>query len=147
MFYSGGRVGIYFGDFKDLSRDLPVLQPTILVCVPRILNRIYHRVSRWIDFNERFHCNQNFTLFPFYNCAQVISKVKGNWIKSRVLDVALKSKNPDMVFKYALLRVFSFYNPEYFPQWCHQKLHLGQVSLQNCQTIVGRKFEATYQWL
>lgn len=46
MFYSGGRVGIYFGDFKDLSRDLPVLQPTIMVCVPRILNRIYHRVSK-----------------------------------------------------------------------------------------------------
>ena len=44
MFYSGGRVGIYFGDFKDLSRDLPILQPTIMVCVPRILNRIYHRV-------------------------------------------------------------------------------------------------------
>lgn len=37
-------MGIYFGDFKDLSRDLPVLQPTIMVCVPRILNRIYHRV-------------------------------------------------------------------------------------------------------
>ena len=45
MFYSGGRVGIYFGDFKDLSRDLPILQPTIMVCVPRILNRLYHRVS------------------------------------------------------------------------------------------------------
>ncbi|XP_017492543.1 PREDICTED: long-chain-fatty-acid--CoA ligase 1-like [Rhagoletis zephyria] len=71
MFYSGGRVGIYFGDFKDLSRDLPVLQPTIMVCVPRILNRIYHRV---------------------------ITKVKGNWVKSRVLDVALKSKHPETVF-------------------------------------------------
>lgn len=49
MFYSGGRVGIYFGDFKDLSRDLPILQPTIMVCVPRILNRIYHRVSCFLD--------------------------------------------------------------------------------------------------
>lgn len=45
MFYCGGRVGIYFGDFKDLSRDLPILEPTIMVCVPRILNRIYHRVN------------------------------------------------------------------------------------------------------
>lgn len=72
MFYSGGRVGIYFGDFKDLSRDLPILEPTIMVCVPRILNRIYHRV---------------------------IGKLKGNWMKSRVLNVALKTKNSDTIFK------------------------------------------------
>ncbi|KAH9528423.1 hypothetical protein DERF_002372 [Dermatophagoides farinae] len=71
MFYSGGRVGIYFGDFKDLSRDLPILEPTIMVCVPRILNRIYHRV---------------------------IGKLKGNWMKSRVLNVALKTKNSDTIF-------------------------------------------------
>jgi len=45
MFYCGGRIGIYSGDFKDLSRDLPVLQPTVMMCVPRILNRIYNRVS------------------------------------------------------------------------------------------------------
>jgi long-subunit acyl-CoA synthetase (AMP-forming) len=45
MFYSGGRIGIYNGDFKDLSRDLPILQPTIMICVPRILNRIYNRVN------------------------------------------------------------------------------------------------------
>ncbi|CAG2161526.1 unnamed protein product [Oppiella nova] len=50
MFYSGGRIGIYSGDFKDLSRDLPV-----------------------------------------------ISKVRGNWVRSRVLDIALKSKQPDFL--------------------------------------------------
>ncbi|XP_054163346.1 long-chain-fatty-acid--CoA ligase 6-like [Oppia nitens] len=70
MFYSGGRIGVYSGDFKDLSRDLPVLMPTVMYCVPRILNRLYNRV---------------------------ISKVRGNWVRSRVLDFALKSKQPEIV--------------------------------------------------
>ncbi|CAG2109457.1 unnamed protein product [Medioppia subpectinata] len=70
MFYSGGRIGIYSGDFKDLSRELPILMPTIMYCVPRILNRLYNRV---------------------------ISKVRGNWVRSRMLDIALKSKQPEIL--------------------------------------------------
>ncbi|UXI20688.1 Actin-related protein 2/3 complex subunit 5 [Sarcoptes scabiei] len=42
-----------------------------MICVPRILNRIYH---------------------------QVIRKVKGSWVKSRVLNVAMKSKSPEIAF-------------------------------------------------
>lgn len=89
MFYCGGRVGIYFGNFKDLSRDLPVLQPTVMICVPRMLNRIYHRVR-----GEQFNL-YSLTLSPL----KVITKVKGNWVKSRVLNVALKSKQPENMFK------------------------------------------------
>lgn len=89
MFYCGGRVGIYFGNFKDLSRDLPVLQPTVMICVPRMLNRIYHRVR-----------GEQFNLYSLtLSALKVITKVKGNWVKSRVLNVALKSKQPENMFK------------------------------------------------
>lgn len=40
MFYiTGGKIGFYSGDPLKLREDFCVLKPTIMVCVPRILNR------------------------------------------------------------------------------------------------------------
>ena len=77
MFYSGGRIGIYSGDFKDLSRDLPVLQPTVMICVPRILNRLYNRVItlKTKNFN-RFLIKRNKYIKSFFNFDSLVGHIK-----------------------------------------------------------------------
>lgn len=46
MVYSAGaRVGFFQGDVRLLPDDMKTLQPTIFPVVPRLLNRIYDRVS------------------------------------------------------------------------------------------------------
>ncbi len=41
MLVAGGRVGNYCGDVKLILKDLALLKPTYLPCVPRLLNRFY----------------------------------------------------------------------------------------------------------
>lgn len=41
----GGRVGFFRGDIRLLPDDIKELRPTILPVVPRILNRLYDKVS------------------------------------------------------------------------------------------------------
>jgi len=41
----GGKIGFYQGDIKLLSEDLRDLKPTIFITVPRLLNRIYSKVT------------------------------------------------------------------------------------------------------
>lgn len=43
IYYSGAAVGFYSGNIRDLSSDLKALKPTIMVAVPRLLNRIYEK--------------------------------------------------------------------------------------------------------
>ncbi|RWS10257.1 long-chain-fatty-acid--CoA ligase 5-like protein, partial [Dinothrombium tinctorium] len=40
----GGRIGFYSGDLKELTSDMKILKPTVLIVVPRILNKIYNKV-------------------------------------------------------------------------------------------------------
>ncbi|RWS25397.1 long-chain-fatty-acid--CoA ligase 1-like isoform X3, partial [Leptotrombidium deliense] len=40
----GGRIGFFSGDLKEIVNDLKTLKPTVLVVVPRLLNRIYNKV-------------------------------------------------------------------------------------------------------
>ena len=45
MFMCGAQVGLYQGDVKTLVDDIQALKPTLFVSVPRLLNRVYDRVS------------------------------------------------------------------------------------------------------
>ena len=40
----GGRLGFFQGDIRNLSEDFRTLKPTVIPCVPRILNRMYDKV-------------------------------------------------------------------------------------------------------
>lgn len=46
IYGAGGRVGFFQGDIKLLPDDMKTLQPTIFPVVPRLLNRVYDKVSR-----------------------------------------------------------------------------------------------------
>lgn len=41
-----GKVGFYHGDMLKLKEDLAILKPTILLSVPRVLNRIYDGIQK-----------------------------------------------------------------------------------------------------
>lgn len=45
IFGAGARVGFFQGDIKLLPDDMKTLQPTIFPVVPRLLNRVYDKVS------------------------------------------------------------------------------------------------------
>ena len=45
MFCHGARVGFYQGDISLLMDDIKTLKPTFFPVVPRLLNRIYDKVS------------------------------------------------------------------------------------------------------
>lgn len=45
MLCHGAKIGFFQGDIRLLMDDLKVLQPTISPVVPRLLNRMFDRVS------------------------------------------------------------------------------------------------------
>lgn len=45
----GGKIGFYQGDIKILSEDMRDLKPTIFCTVPRLLNRVYAKVTANLD--------------------------------------------------------------------------------------------------
>lgn len=49
VYMMGGCVGFYSGDIKKLPEDMKALRPTIMPAVPRLLNRIYDKVSDYWD--------------------------------------------------------------------------------------------------
>jgi len=46
---SGFKIGYYLGDVRQLVDDLARLKPTLLPCVPRLLNRIYDNIKAQLD--------------------------------------------------------------------------------------------------
>jgi long-chain acyl-CoA synthetase len=44
--FNKGKIGFYHGDMLKLKEDLAILKPTILLSVPRILNRIYDGIKK-----------------------------------------------------------------------------------------------------
>ncbi len=48
----GGKIGFYQGDIKKLTDDMKELKPTIFCTVPRLLNRIYAKVSLNLFMNN-----------------------------------------------------------------------------------------------
>ena len=49
MYTCGAKVGFYGGNIKKLMEDVKELKPTVLIAVPRILYRVYDKVSIWIS--------------------------------------------------------------------------------------------------
>ena len=45
VYIAGGAVGFYGGDIKNLADDYKTLRPTITPSVPRLLNRVYDKVT------------------------------------------------------------------------------------------------------
>lgn len=45
MYMVGASVGFYSGDIKRLPEDMKALRPTVMPAVPRLLNRMYDKVS------------------------------------------------------------------------------------------------------
>ncbi|KAI0221629.1 Long-chain-fatty-acid--CoA ligase 5 [Lamellibrachia satsuma] len=45
LFSQGCQIGFYHGDLRALTDDLKELQPTIFATVPRLLNRVYDKVT------------------------------------------------------------------------------------------------------
>jgi len=51
---SGASIGFYSGDARKLvSEDVPALKPTIMAAVPRIYDRLYHRVMQMVEAKGR----------------------------------------------------------------------------------------------
>ena len=46
---TGGSIGFYRGDSLTIRNDILLLKPTILFCVPRILNKFYDLINATID--------------------------------------------------------------------------------------------------
>lgn len=44
VFYTGGCMGYYSGDIRDLNNDLKALKPTLMAAVPRLLNRLHDKI-------------------------------------------------------------------------------------------------------
>ncbi len=42
---SGAQIGFFQGDVKKLVADIQELKPTLFVSVPRLLNRVYDKVT------------------------------------------------------------------------------------------------------
>lgn len=69
VYIAGGAVGFYSGDIRNLVDDYKTLRPTITPSVPRLLNRVYDKVT---------------------------SAVNGSGIKKLMLKMALASKKSEL---------------------------------------------------
>ncbi|CAF0948529.1 unnamed protein product [Didymodactylos carnosus] len=45
---SGHKIGYYLGDVRQLADDIKALKPTVMPCVPRLLNRMYDNIQTTI---------------------------------------------------------------------------------------------------
>lgn len=86
MFLSGAKIGYFSGDIKRLLEDCKELKPTIFTAVPRLLNRIYDKVTSGVEQSK---------------------------LKKRIFQMALKSKenalkrgtiSKDTIWDYLVLR-------------------------------------------
>ena len=61
MLCHGAKIGFFQGDIRLLMDDLKALQPTIFPVVPRLLNRMFDRVSargRVWDLEPKILCKR-----------------------------------------------------------------------------------------
>jgi len=49
MYFGGGRVGFYQGETLKIMEDIQALQPTLFVSVPRLLNRVYDKITQGVE--------------------------------------------------------------------------------------------------
>lgn len=48
----GAKIGFFSGDIKSISNDMRMLKPTLLILVPRLMNRIYNTVMTEVRKNR-----------------------------------------------------------------------------------------------
>lgn len=48
----GAKIGFFSGDIKSISNDMKMLKPTLLILVPRLMNRIYNAVMAEVRKNR-----------------------------------------------------------------------------------------------
>lgn len=51
-----GRIGFYSGDITKLQEDAQALQPTVLIAVPRVLERIRRAIYQQVE-GSKFKTN------------------------------------------------------------------------------------------
>ena len=99
MFMCGARAGFYQGDVKLLIEDIKELKPTIFVTVPRLLNRVYDKVSNTLT-PELSYFMSKATLIPFpfisASLCQVITGVSASPVKKFLFDRAMAAKLSDL---------------------------------------------------
>lgn len=66
MLAHGASIGFFQGDIRLLMDDLAALKPTVFPVVPRLLNRMYDRVSQSTTPHEQQPCPHPLPL----NCQQ-----------------------------------------------------------------------------
>ena len=71
----GARVGFYRGDVKLLIEDIQALKPTIFITVPRLLNRVYDKVS-WPRSQNQLFSSHPHSLVPRPSLAAFFAVVK-----------------------------------------------------------------------
>lgn len=49
LYMTGGQVGFFQGDIRKLNDDFRTLRPTVIPCVPRLLNRMYDSVRSFYN--------------------------------------------------------------------------------------------------
>ena len=55
FFMCGAKIGFYSGDLQTMLSDVQELKPTIFMSVPRLLNKMYDKVS--YDFGKFVYLN------------------------------------------------------------------------------------------
>ncbi len=94
MAYSAGaKVGFFQGDIRLLPDDMKALQPTIFPVVPRLLNRVYDRVSIndttapfFLSFCSRYQ-TQN---FPFLLVKNKNPVAGSEWSQNALQEMAVE---------------------------------------------------------
>ncbi|XP_046419326.1 long-chain-fatty-acid--CoA ligase 5 isoform X1 [Neodiprion pinetum] len=85
MYMVGGAVGFYSGDIKHLTEDMKALKPTVMPAVPRLLNRIYDKVT---------------------------AELQGSFLKRMLFNMALRAKESEI--KKSIVRNNSFWDKVVF---------------------------------
>ncbi|KAK8840368.1 hypothetical protein M9Y10_030929 [Tritrichomonas musculus] len=65
---SGGKIGVFSGDVRLLSEDLRSLQPTVLIAVPRVIQRMHDAVMNEVN-------KKGFLMRTLFNVAWSIKRV------------------------------------------------------------------------
>ena len=82
MFMCGAQVGLYQGDVKTLVDDIQALKPTLFVSVPRLLNRVYDRVSVYLAIK----------IIIAKQTYQVMNSLESSKAKKWIYETAYKNK-------------------------------------------------------
>jgi long-chain acyl-CoA synthetase len=81
----GGRVGIYSGDLKLLTQDFAALKPSVVITVPRVLQRIQDSISAQV--------NSSWFKRTLFNTAWSIKKfLLGHEVSPAVVDAVVFNK-------------------------------------------------------